>query len=168
MAVCFCAEKGIFMTEQYKLINEQLKALIEDTDYDITDYANASALLFSSLEQINWAGFYLMKDGALLLGPFQGRTACTKIAVGKGVCGTAAELDRTIVVADVHQFAGHIACDSASRSEIVLPIHKDGKLTGVLDIDSPMEDRFQKEDEEGLQLFVRILEQKQSHPSSSE
>lgn len=156
------------MTEQYKLINEQLKALIEDTDYDITDYANASALLFSSLEQINWVGFYLMKDGALLLGPFQGRTACTKIAVGKGVCGTAAELDRTIVVADVHQFAGHIACDSASRSEIVLPIHKDGKLTGVLDIDSPMEDRFQKEDEEGLQLFVRILEQKQSHPSSSE
>lgn len=156
------------MTEQYKLINEQLKALIEDTDYDITDYANASALLFSSLEQINWAGFYLMKDGALLLGPFQGGTACTKIAVGKGVCGTAAELDRTIVVADVHQFAGHIACDSASRSEIVLPIHKDGKLTGVLDIDSPMEDRFQKEDEEGLQLFVRILEQKQSHPSSSE
>ena len=146
------------VTEQYKLVNEQLKCLIEDVDYTITNYANASALLFQSLENINWAGFYFMRNGELVLGPFQGKTACTKIAVGKGVCGTAAAQDRIQRIADVHQFPGHIACDCASRSEIVLPIHKNGEVIGVLDIDSPIEGRFSEADEEGLQVFVEILE----------
>ena len=146
------------MTEQYRLINEQLKCLIEDVDYDITNYANASALLFQSLENINWAGFYFMRDGALVLGPFQGKTACTKIAVGKGVCGTAVASDKIMCVPDVHEFPGHIACDCASESEIVLPIHKNGEIIGVLDIDSPIRERFQKEDEEGLTVFVQLLE----------
>lgn len=146
------------VTEQYKLVNEQLKCLIEDVDYTITNYANASALLFQSLENINWAGFYCMRNGELVLGPFQGKIACTKIAVGKGVCGTAAAQDRIQRIADVHQFPGHIACDCASRSEIVLPIHKNGEVIGVLDIDSPIEGRFSEADEEGLQVFVEILE----------
>ncbi len=146
------------MTEQYRLINEQLKYLIEDVDYDITNYANASALLFQSLENINWAGFYFMRDGALVLGPFQGKTACTKIAVGKGVCGTAVALDKIMRIPNVHEFPGHIACDCASASEIVLPIHKNGEIIGVLDIDSPIKERFQKEDEEGLAVFVQLLE----------
>lgn len=146
------------VTEQYKLVNEQLKCLIKDVDYAITNYANASALLFQSLENINWAGFYFMRNGELVLGPFQGKTACTKIAVGKGVCGTAAAQDRIQRIADVHQFPGHIACDCASRSEIVLPIHKNGEVIGVLDIDSPIEGRFSEADEEGLQVFVEILE----------
>lgn len=146
------------VTEQYKLVNEQLKCLIEDVDYTITNYANASALLFQSLENINWAGFYFMRNGELVLGPFQRKIACTKIAVGKGVCGTAAAQDRIQRIADVHQFPGHIACDCASRSEIVLPIHKNGEVIGVLDIDSPIEGRFSEADEEGLQVFVEILE----------
>lgn len=146
------------VTEQYKLVNEQLKCLIEDVDYAITNYANASALLFQSLENINWAGFYFMRNGELVLGPFQGKTACTKIAVGKGVCGTVVAQDRIQRIADVHQFPGHIACDCASRSEIVLPIHKNGEVIGVLDIDSPIEGRFSEVDEEGLQAFVEILE----------
>ena len=146
------------MTEQYKLMNKQLKCLIEDVDYDITNYANASALLFQSLENINWAGFYFMRDGALVLGPFQGKTACTKIAVGKGVCGTAAASGKIMRVPDVHEFPGHIACDCVSESEIVLPIHKNGEIIGVLDIDSPIKDRFKKEDEEGLAVFVQLLE----------
>lgn len=146
------------MTEQYRLMNEQLKCLIEDVDYDITNYANASALLFQSLENINWAGFYFMRDGALVLGPFQGKTACTKIAVGKGVCGTAVALEKIMRVPNVHEFPGHIACDCASESEIVLPIHKNGEIIGVLDIDSPIRERFQKEDEEGLAVFVQLLE----------
>ena len=146
------------MTEQYRLMNEQLKCLIEDVDYDITNYANASALLFQSLENINWAGFYFMRDGALVLGPFQEKTACTKIAVGKGVCGTAVALEKIMRVPNVHEFPGHIACDCASESEIVLPIHKNGEIIGVLDIDSPIRERFQKEDEEGLAVFVQLLE----------
>ena len=146
------------VTEQYKLVNEQLKCLIEDVDYTITNYANASALLFQSLENINWAGFYFMRNGELVLGPFQGKTACTKIAVGKGVCGTAAAQDKIQRIADVHQFPGHIACDCASRSEIVFPIHKNGEVIGVLDIDSPIEGRFSEADEEGLLAFVEILE----------
>lgn len=147
------------MTKQYQLIKEQLKSLIEDVDYDITNYANAAALLFQSLDEINWAGFYLLQGDTLLLGPFQGKTACTKIKIGKGVCGTAAATDQIQRVADVHQFPGHIACDSASRSEIVLPLHKNGTVIGVLDIDSPVENRFLEEDEEGLRVFAEILEQ---------
>ncbi len=147
------------MTKQYQRINEQLKSLMEDVDYDITNYANAAALLFQSLKEINWAGFYFLQGDTLLLGPFQGKTACTKIKAGKGVCGTAAATDQVQRIADVHQFPGHIACDSASRSEIVIPLHRNGTVIGVLDIDSPVENRFQEEDEEGLRAFVEILEQ---------
>ncbi len=127
-------------------------------DYEVTDLANASALLYSSMDRLNWAGFYLMRDGMLILGPFQGRPACTVIEPGKGVCRTAAEQDRTVVVPDVHLFPGHIACDSASESEIVVPIHVNGEIFGVLDIDSPVKNRFSDEDREGLERFVRILE----------
>ena len=148
------------LTKEYQLINEQLKYLIEDVTYEITNYANASALLFQSLKNINWAGFYLMQNGMLVLGPFQGKTACTKIAVGKGVCGTAVATDKVQRVFDVHEFQGHIAFDSASRSEIVLPIHSDGKIIAVLDIDSPVQGRFSAEDEEGLSEFVQTLEEK--------
>ena len=140
-------------------INEQLKSLMEDVDYDIANYANASALLFQSLKEINWAGFYFLQGDTLLLGPFQGKTACTKIKAGKGVCGTAVATDQVQRIADVHQFPGHIACDSASRSEIVIPLHRNGTVIGVLDIDSPIENRFQEEDEEGLRAFAEILEQ---------
>ena len=121
--------------------------------------ANASALLAQSLEKINWAGFYLMEDGKLVLGPFQGKVACMEIQIGRGVCGAAVERDEIMLVKDVHAFPGHIACDSASDSEIVLPIHEDGKIIGVLDIDSPVLGRFVEEDKEGLSEFVKILEQ---------
>lgn len=145
-------------SEQYKLINAQLECLIEGVPHRIANMANASALLFHSLEDLNWAGFYLMEGGKLVLGPFQGKTACIEICVGKGVCGTAVERDEIMLVEDVHQFPGHIACDSASNSEIVLPIHADGEIIGVLDIDSPKTARFDKEDYEGLSEFVKIFE----------
>lgn len=144
--------------EQYKLMNAQLQALIEDVPHHIANMANASALIFDTLEDLNWAGFYLMENGILVLGPFQGKTACIEIRVGKGVCGTAVERDEIMLVEDVHQFPGHIACDSASNSEIVLPIHANGEIIGVLDIDSPKLARFDEEDKEGLEEFVRIFE----------
>jgi len=145
--------------EQYKLMNAQLQALIEDVPHRIANMANASALIFDTLEDLNWAGFYLMENGILVLGPFQGKTACIEIRVGKGVCGTAVERDEIMLVEDVHQFPGHIACDSASNSEIVLPIHANGEIIGVLDIDSPSLARFDEEDKAGLAEFVRIFEQ---------
>lgn len=144
--------------EKYQLINAQLEALIQDVPHRIANMANAAALLYHSLGDLNWAGFYLMEDGKLVLGPFQGKTACIEICVGKGVCGTAVERDEIMLVEDVHQFPGHIACDSASNSEIVLPIHANGEIIGVLDIDSPSLARFDKEDYEGLAEFVRIFE----------
>ena len=146
------------MATNYKVINKQLEALIEDENYFIPNLANASALLYQGMEELNWAGFYLMHEGELVLGPFQGKTACIRIKLGQGVCGTAAQEDRTLVVEDVNQFEGHIACDCASNSEIVVPIHKDGKVFGVLDIDSPKIGRFHDEDAKGLEEFVRILE----------
>lgn len=142
----------------YSVLNSQLTALTEDVPYLVTNLSNASALLFNSLPHINWAGFYLMQKGKLILGPFQGKTACTEIAVGKGVCGAAVAEDKTLRVPDVHKFPGHIACDSASNSEIVIPIHKNGLVIGVLDIDSPEYDRFDEADEAGLAEFVRIME----------
>ena len=142
----------------YKELILQLKALTEGVPYPTANLANASALLWQHLENINWAGFYIMEQGALVLGPFQGKPACIRIPVGKGVCGTAAAEDRTQLVADVHQFPGHIACDGASNSEIVVPIHKDGQVWGVLDIDSPLFGRFASEDREGLEDFVKALE----------
>ena len=134
----------------YELMNQQLEGLLKATPYRISGLANASALLWETLENINWAGFYLMEEGKLILGPFQG--------IGRGVCGTAVEKDEVLVVEDVHEFAGHIACDSASNSEIVLPIHKNGEVVGVLDIDSPLPARFDAEDKEGLCKFVEVLE----------
>ena len=143
----------------YKELNLQLAALTEGVPHKIANLANASALLYQTLEDLNWAGFYLMEDGQLVLGPFQGKTACIEIAVGKGVCGTAVAEDATQLVADVHQFPGHIACDSASNSEIVVPIHQGGQVVAVLDIDSPSLNRFSEDDKAGLEAFVRILEQ---------
>lgn len=145
-------------SEQYQWMNAQLQALICDVPYRIANMANAAALLYHTLEDINWAGFYLMKNGKLVLGPFQGKTACIEICIGKGVCGKAVEHGEIMLVEDVHLFPGHIACDSASNSEIVLPIHVNGKIVGVLDIDSPKMARFDEEDREGLQEFVHIFE----------
>ena len=143
----------------YKLLAEQLKSLAEDEPNYIPVLSNASALINENLDDLNWAGFYLMDNGSLLLGPFQGKVACIRIALGKGVCGTAAQNDETLLVPNVHDFPGHIACDSASNSEIVVPIHKDGKVVGVLDIDSPSLNRFSESDKEGLELFVKTLEE---------
>ena len=145
-------------TIDYHLLSQQLKAITEDVPYTISNLSNASALLYQTLPDLNWAGFYLYEDDQLILGPFQGKTACTRIAMGKGVCGTAAATNETQLVPDVHQFPGHIACDSASNSEIVIPIHVNGKLFGVLDIDSPLLDRFSEEDKDGLEHFVQVLE----------
>lgn len=142
----------------YKELNSQLYGLIHGIPHIIANLANASALLFDTLEDLNWAGFYLMENGKLILGPFQGKPACIEIAVGKGVCGTAVERNETILVKNVHEFPGHIACDSASNSEIVIPIHKNGEIFGVLDIDSPSLSRFTDEDKTGLEEFVKILE----------
>ncbi len=142
----------------YNEINEGLKGLISGVAHFIANLANASALLYNSLSDINWAGFYLMQDGKLVLGPFQGKPACIEIAVGRGVCGSAVARGATILVENVHEFEGHIACDSASNSEIVIPIRKNGVIIGVLDIDSPTIGRFTETDREGLEEFVRILE----------
>lgn len=142
----------------YKELNLQLAALTEGVPHRIANLANAAALLYQTLEDLNWAGFYLMEGGQLVLGPFQGKPACIEIAVGRGVCGAAVAEDATQLVADVHRFPGHIACDSASNSEIVVPIHAGGAVAGVLDIDSPSLGRFTAADREGLEAFVRVLE----------
>ena len=141
----------------YQLLAAQLKALTEDVPYEIANLSNASALLWENLPDINWAGFYKMVDGILVLYPFQGKPACIRIPVGRGVCGTAVAEDITQLVYDVHQFPGHIACDCASNSEIVVPIHVNGQIWGVLDIDSPSIGRFTEDDRTGLQQFVDIL-----------
>jgi L-methionine (R)-S-oxide reductase len=142
---------------QYELVIRQLEALLEGERNQISNLANASALLNQFLDRINWVGFYLMQDGELVLGPFQGLPACVRIPVGKGVCGTAVQVRRTIVVDDVHQFPGHIACDAASQSEIVVPMFKEGECIGVLDIDSPEKSRFDQLDKEMLEKFVETL-----------
>ena len=144
----------------YDLICRQLESLSENVEWDVTVLSNAAALLWDSLEDINWAGFYLMKDGKLLLGPFQGKPACTVIEVGKGVCGTAVAEDKTQLVKNVHEFPGHIACDAASNSEVVIPIHDGaGRVAAVLDIDSPTTARFTQADADGLEQVVAYLEQ---------
>jgi GAF domain-containing protein len=148
----------MIMTD-YNLLCEQLRALSEDNPHRIAKLANASALIYQGLDRLNWAGFYFLEGGKLVLGPFQGRPACIEIPMGRGVCGTAAKLDQTQLVEDVHAFPGHIACDSASRSEIVVPLHENGIVTGVLDIDSPVENRFDEADRAGVEAFARILEQ---------
>lgn len=142
--------------ELYDLMAKQLSALVEDCP-PISALANAAALLCEALNEINWAGFYLLKGDTLYLGPFQGKTACTVIPMGRGVCGTAAVERKIQLVKDVHQFPGHIACDSASNSEIVLPMIKNGELIGVMDIDSPIFSRFEQADAEGLNGLCNIL-----------
>lgn len=143
--------------EMYSSLNSAFKAMISAEIDVIANLANASALLFSTLPQINWAGFYLFKSGELVLGPFQGKLACTRIKLGRGVCGTCAQKLQTIVVEDVDSFPGHIACDSASRSEIVVPVVVRGELFGVLDVDSPVLGRFDSEDRNGLESLVETL-----------
>ena len=142
----------------YELVSKQLRALTDGIPYEVANLANASALLWQEMPDINWVGFYKMTDGALVLGPFQGKPACIRISVGRGVCGTAVAEDRVQLVYDVHDFPGHIACDSASNSEIVLPIHVDGRIWGVLDIDSPFVGRFTEADRAGLLKIVEVLE----------
>ena len=142
----------------YKFVAQRLVALTDGVPYETANLANASALLWQHMADINWVGFYKMVDGLLVLGPFQGKPACVKIAVGKGVCGTAVAEDKTQLVYDVHDFPGHIACDSASNSEIVIPLHVGGEIWGVLDIDSPFVGRFTEEDREGLEVVAAVLE----------
>lgn len=143
--------------KKYETLSKQLDALLEGENDLIANLSNASALLNQFLDNINWVGFYLMKDGELVLGPFQGLPACVRIAVGRGVCGTAVSEQKTMLVEDVHAFPGHIACDAASNSEIVIPLIKNDEVLGVLDIDSPSKARFTKEDQQGLELFVETL-----------
>jgi L-methionine (R)-S-oxide reductase len=143
--------------ELYTSLAEQLRSLLEGERDFIANAANLSALLYHSLPDVNWAGFYLQREGELLLGPFQGKPACVRIAMGKGVCGTAAEQRQTIMVDNVHDFPGHIACDSASNSEIVVPLIKREQLLGVLDLDSPLFGRFDDEDARGLNELVNVF-----------
>lgn len=141
----------------YNDINKRLRALIEGVPHTVANLANASALIYSELDGLNWAGFYLVEGERLVLGPFQGKPACIEIPLGRGVCGTAAAEKRTLVVPNVHLFEGHIACDSASNSEIVIPLFSHGEVVGVLDIDSPLLDRFSDEDRKGLEELAKIL-----------
>ena len=146
-------------TAEYSLLNKQAQALIEQEADLIANMANLSALLFNQLPDLNWAGFYIMRDGELVLGPFQGQVACVRIAVGKGVCGTAVATGQVQLVTDVHEFPGHIACDAASNSEIVLPLRHNGEIIAVLDIDSPSLARFDADDQAGLEQLIAQFEQ---------
>ncbi|WP_313799519.1 GAF domain-containing protein [Cytobacillus sp.] len=143
--------------ENYNLVIKQLAALLEGESNRIANLSNASALLNLFLDRINWVGFYLLEDKELVLGPFQGLPACVRIPLGRGVCGTSAKLIETVRVEDVNLFPGHIACDAASQSEIVVPLVKDGQLIGVLDIDSPEKSRFDELDQQKLEAFVNVL-----------
>ena len=142
----------------YQALNTQLASLIRGVPHRIANLANAAALLYHGMDSLNWAGFYLRENDVLVLGPFQGRPACIEIPVGRGVCGTAAAEGSTQLVRDVHQFPGHIACDSASSSEIVVPLRAGGEIVGVLDLDSPRIGRFTEEDRAGLEAFAEVLE----------
>ena len=144
--------------EMYEEVAMQLKGLFEDCPHRIANLSNASAVLNQAMQDINWVGFYQMEEELLVLGPFQGKPACVEIQIGKGVCGTAVANDEVMLVKDVHEFPGHIACDGASRSEIVLPIHANGRIVGVLDIDSPLLARFDEEDQAGLEKVVKVIE----------
>ena len=142
----------------YDALNAQLSSLVDGVDHPLANLSNAAALLWETLDAINWAGFYLLQGSTLVLGPFMGKPACIEIPLGKGVCGTSAQLKATQIVPDVHAFPGHIACDSASRSEIVVPLFENGQIIGLLDIDSPLLCRFTEKDRTGLEAFARILE----------
>lgn len=151
------ATQVLSQADRYAALARTLAALLDGERDWIANLANTAALLFAELPDINWVGFYLLKHGELVLGPFQGKPACVRIAVSKGVCGTAALRRESIVVPDVHQFEGHIACDTASNSELVVPLLRDGELVGVLDVDSPKFARFHDEDRRGLEAIAGIL-----------
>ncbi|MBU5452630.1 GAF domain-containing protein [Pseudoflavonifractor sp. MSJ-30] len=142
----------------YASLCRDLASLTENVPYLIANLANTSALIWERMEGLNWAGFYILTDGALVLGPFQGKTACIRIPLGRGVCGTAAEQGRTQLVENVHNFPGHIACDCASNSEVVVPLYKNGNLWGVLDLDSPYVGRFTENDRQELENLTKIIE----------
>ena len=142
----------------YTLLCAEAESLIAGVSHPVANLANLSALLYQTLDRLNWAGFYLREGELLVLGPFQGRVACIEIPWGKGVCGAAAEKDETQLVPDVHAFPGHIACDGASRSEIVVPLHRFGEVVAVLDIDSPVLNRFSEDDRAGLEAFAAVIE----------
>ena len=144
-------------SETYDQLALQLSSLLAGERDLIANAANFSSLIFHSLPDLNWAGFYLVKDGELVLGPFQGQPACVRIKLGQGVCGAGAAKCETVIVPNVHEFPGHIACDSASNSEIVVPLMKDSRLLGVLDLDSPLTSRFDRADAAGLEKLVGIL-----------
>lgn len=160
----FAVEKNQFETksELYESLYQQAQGLFHEEKDMVANAANLSSLLFNTLDDVNWAGFYFFRENELVLGPFQGLPACIRIALGKGVCGTAAQSFETQLVEDVHEFPGHIACDAASNSEVVVPLIKDGQLIGVLDIDSPSKARFDRDDQAGLeklsQLFLDSIE----------
>lgn len=146
-------------TDLYPLLLQQAAALVQDEPDLIAKMANLSALIYHSLPELNWAGFYIMREGELVLGPFQGKVACVRIPVGKGVCGTAVATGETQRIADVHAFPGHIACDAASESELVIPVRVGDQIIAVLDIDSPVLHRFDAADQSALEQLVRLLEQ---------
>jgi GAF domain-containing protein len=145
------------MNNFYSVLSKQVLSLIKDENDIIANMANISALLFENLSDINWVGFYRLIDNQLVIGPFQGKTACNRIAIGKGACGTCIEIKETIIVDDVHDFKGHIICDSDSKSEIVLPLFNKTEIIGVLDIDSPIYNRFNVDDKIGLENIAKIL-----------
>ena len=142
----------------YEVLRKQVSGLLTEEPYYVAAMSNISSVLKDALPDINWAGFYILRGGRLVVGPFQGKPACIHIGIGSGVCGCCVRQDRTIAVADVHTFPGHIACDSASNSEIVIPIHCGGRVAAVLDIDSPLLDRFSEEDRTGLERIVSLME----------
>ena len=146
----------------YRTLTEQAMGMLEAEPWYTAALSNLSALIMETLPSLNWAGFYLVREGRLTVGPFQGKPACIHITRGKGVCGTAWERNETVVVPDVHQFPGHIACDGASESEIVIPVRENGTVRAVLDIDSPVKDRFSPEDRAGLEALVRAVEERVS------
>ena len=147
---------------EYQTLCEQAKGILEAEPWYVSALSNLSALIMDTMKELNWAGFYLMRDGQLTVGPFQGKPACIHIRPGRGVCGTAVIADEPQVVPDVHLFPGHIACDGASASEIVIPIHADGQVRAVLDVDSPVKDRFGTAEREELEALVRVIEERMS------
>lgn len=159
MACNATTETPVLNMSDYKILAAQVRALAEEDAHWAPVLSNASALVMETLPRLNWAGFYLVRDGQLVLGPFQGKVACVHIARGRGVCGTAWEQDRAQHVHDVHEFPGHIACDSASNSEVVVPLHASGEVVGVLDVDSPLVGRFSDVDAEGLALVAQAVEE---------
>ena len=149
------------MNMDYRVICEQASGLLEAEPWYVAALSNLSALVMDTLTDLNWAGFYLMKDGRLVVGPFQGKPACIHIDPGKGVCGTAVLRNETVVVPDVHLFPGHIACDGASESEIVIPVRENGQVRAVMDIDSPVKNRFSAEDRAGLEALAKAIEERE-------